>query len=364
MKKVFIHIGHGKTGTSATQTALARSHIKLKEFGFCYPEHPSFKLALKGRISSGNIDGSRKEWFEEQLLPAVLHENSDHTFIFSNENIFWKIEKLFNAAPQLESEIKFHVILVVRDPFEMLSSAYIQAVKRSGYTGTVSEYSKNESHIIRAAHLVREMKAKNIDYSLINYSSLRRNVTGEIFKIIGIEKALDCNEMQNLETVNRSLSFSELKVIVLINQVFGRAAGSSVSNALVNTFPDIPSDSVHLPISDIHDFEKRVAESVEYLNLELTKANKIKLQPPAVDTLGSVPSLSVEQVEVIKESLCRTSLTEDDALFLYGAALTYEKGEALSINHSVKLLQLAARAKPQGPMIRDKLQEFTKKINS
>ena len=49
-KTVFLHVGAGKTGTSAIQTWLARNLRRLEEHGIAYPEPPEgFDLAVEGK---------------------------------------------------------------------------------------------------------------------------------------------------------------------------------------------------------------------------------------------------------------------------------------------------------------------------
>ncbi len=54
-KNLYLHIGHGKTGSSSLQTFLALNKDNLKEYGIFYPEHVSFSNAEKGFITSGNL---------------------------------------------------------------------------------------------------------------------------------------------------------------------------------------------------------------------------------------------------------------------------------------------------------------------
>ena len=51
-KKIFIHIGHGKTATTYLQSCLALNRDKLLGFGIDYPEFSSFEKAKRGEISS------------------------------------------------------------------------------------------------------------------------------------------------------------------------------------------------------------------------------------------------------------------------------------------------------------------------
>ena len=56
MKKLIIHIGHGKTGSSYLQSVFALNKDMLKKEGFDYPDHKDSKVAEIGYISAGNGD--------------------------------------------------------------------------------------------------------------------------------------------------------------------------------------------------------------------------------------------------------------------------------------------------------------------
>lgn len=53
-RKLWVHVGHGKTGSSFIQSVLATNAPLLKEHGILYPVHDSFESAKKGFISTGN----------------------------------------------------------------------------------------------------------------------------------------------------------------------------------------------------------------------------------------------------------------------------------------------------------------------
>jgi hypothetical protein len=359
MKKVFLHIGHGKTGTSATQTALARLHPQLRERGLCYPEHPSFAGAAKGLISSGNVNGSEGDWFSQQVLTAIRDTPQYDRFMFSNEHLFWVMEGFFAALPKIRDELDCHVLLAVRDPSEMLSSAYMQAVKRGGYTGTVDEFAAHEGHILHAAQLINRLEGAGVGFTVLNYSHLRQEITARIFAVIGVADLFDAAAQAGLGRVNRSLSHAELQAVILVNQIFGASYGMRVSDALVNTLPQIDPDMVCLDDGSLQAFLDRMRDAVDLVNAHLAPQERIELSSGQDRAATARPSLTEAQIAVIRSALDMTLLSEEDAPMLYGAAMTHEAGQVLSRTQAVNLLQLAARAKPQGPLIRQKLRQFT-----
>lgn len=88
MKRVFLHIGHGKTGTSFVQSFLALNVGVLNSCGIDYPSHRGLAPARKGCLSSGNLGGVN-DWREH-----IINESEKSHFediIFSNETLFHRI---------------------------------------------------------------------------------------------------------------------------------------------------------------------------------------------------------------------------------------------------------------------------------
>ncbi len=54
-KPVILHVGHGKTGSSALQSSLVLSSEALAKAGIFYPPSLSDARAMKGEVSSGNV---------------------------------------------------------------------------------------------------------------------------------------------------------------------------------------------------------------------------------------------------------------------------------------------------------------------
>lgn len=52
---IYLHIGHGKTGTSAFQSYLAIAKNQIAPEGYYYHAHPSLSKARKLGVTSGNL---------------------------------------------------------------------------------------------------------------------------------------------------------------------------------------------------------------------------------------------------------------------------------------------------------------------
>lgn len=144
MKKIIIHCGMPKTGSSALQVQLAQCRPALLRCGYDYLPMGDFKLAEQGRITSGNGAGLARAYLNPEhpaslaLRRGELTEkfrqmiaNSQHHTILSSE--------FFSAAPrgllgQLATALadlgEVHLVFFVREQLNALASTYIQQVKR------------------------------------------------------------------------------------------------------------------------------------------------------------------------------------------------------------------------------------------
>ncbi|ABG41716.1 hypothetical protein Patl_3210 [Paraglaciecola sp. T6c] len=140
-KRIFIHIGPPKSGTSAIQYALQRSRAFLSDSGVYYPEH---EIGPNG-ISSGNLtsilsmdnDGKWGVSLDKitQLL-ASFERSSAHTLLLSSEYFFYLVEDIAEKIPSA----KF--IAYIRCPLETFESSYNQSVKRHNRTSE-AKFNKN-----------------------------------------------------------------------------------------------------------------------------------------------------------------------------------------------------------------------------
>jgi hypothetical protein len=140
-KKIFIHIGPPKSGTSAIQYALNNARDLLRSEGIDYPEH---EVGPNG-ISSGNMNtilslNEDGKWQVcEYKIQHVLSEFERSDFdilLLSSEYFFYLAKEIANSIPHAQ------FIAYLRCPLETFESSYNQSVKRHMRTTAIS-FSKN-----------------------------------------------------------------------------------------------------------------------------------------------------------------------------------------------------------------------------
>ena len=85
--KLFLHIGHGKTGTSAIQSALAIASEDLAKRGINYPIQQSLRdRASRLEITSGNWEPTPEISLTDQLIEIADNNQEELKKILSSES--------------------------------------------------------------------------------------------------------------------------------------------------------------------------------------------------------------------------------------------------------------------------------------
>ncbi len=353
--KIVLHIGQGKTGTSALQSALARNHALLKRAGVLYPEHASAEQARAGHVMSGNLDP--ENWFEGQVIPIVAAAPGYATYVFSSEHLFRRMDAFFAAEGRYRDLYDFEILMAVRSPMEMLPAVYQQAVKRGGFHEDIAAFAEHETSTRIAADLVAAMERQGIAFTLFNYSVIRDAIVPRILDHIGIRAIIEGGEAATVGRVNRSLTLAELAFVRFVNQIFGADYGRLIADTLVNELPDIEGQLPPLDEALRRDVFVRNRAAVERLNACLPHAEQIDLDAEQPPSPRADATLSAEQAALIRR-IFPSALTPVDGVILRDIAMTYERAAPLARDEAIRLMEYAQKARPHGQIIAGKLAEW------
>lgn len=137
-RTVVLHIGIGKTGTSAIQHMLKVSRKQLAEAGIYYPETGASSahhdLAVVGARA---LDGAQRDRLRA-VLAAFEGEGYQRLVLSSESFVFCTPSYVRSLADVLEGQ-DVKVLLYVRKQAELVRSAYLQKMKagRAAYGGDV-----------------------------------------------------------------------------------------------------------------------------------------------------------------------------------------------------------------------------------
>ena len=285
MKKLILHCGSTKTGTSAIQYGLGLNHKFLLDKSINYPLTNRLRKKLNkencvvgnakfisnfgNSITNKNVKKEKSEGARERLirfLEECQSTKSDLT-ILSSESIPGKFDK--NSILVLRDLLhkyfdKIIVFYYVRDILDHSVSQYNEYVKRRKQTTTFSEYSltykcrfKNHIEVLLTGFGENNLEVKN-------YDDEKDNLWLNFIKNLQFQD-LDPKNLESPKKINRSLCKEEIEFYRIINKKSKNGLTKHLkdfwekNNALTNK-SIIPSLEV------LNRFEKENIKKLDYVN--------------------------------------------------------------------------------------------------
>jgi hypothetical protein len=236
-RQVLIHAGHGKTGSSFLQSALANSVAVLDAHGIAYPLDPAEVERVR---AGGNLAPSPAHFSK---LIEQRWSGSAERLLISGESYFYKLRPtgFFDNLRNLLPDAEVRVLLYVRDPLDHAVSKYQKAVKRGGYTGdfeaALGEYNipGNVGNFLNWIE-----NTMGVPVTVINYSRHRDTLMSTMEQWLDVPQGTLISPAQG--KVNRSLTNSETELQRLFNGHFGVASAEFVTDPLCALLPHVPSE--------------------------------------------------------------------------------------------------------------------------
>ncbi|MDT8893916.1 hypothetical protein RSO41_04545 [Halomonas sp. I1] len=392
MSTLYLHVGHGKTGSSFIQSSLALSQEVLLDKGINYPESNSSEKAKNGKITSGN-----GVMFDPVVSQSCYSDQGN--VLISSEVLFHdihdgKVDALLNKVDDSGfSSVK--VLLFTRDLVEHAASSYQQMIKRGGSTISLENmFSRYKQPELVYNFIERLNKHSSVEITIRNYSNCRSNILFEVESWLGVERGMLV--VPTVSNINRSMTRSELRFQKGVNNVLGRS-GQLVSDRLCNSLPDIESEQI-LPDESVQEsMLTRLSEWCEYVDSHAPdehKYNHVTI-PVSEESLSEESySFTGKQIDTIADGLAseilklnnqgRRQITFDPAHggerfsfptfskklegkfgkhsadTLRDIALCFEASGDLYLAHY--FMSLALKARPKGKLIVKKAAEYSSRL--
>ena len=379
--KLFLHIGHGKTGTSAIQSALAIASEDLAKRGINYPIQQSLRdRASRLEITSGNWEPTPEISLTDQLIEIADNNQEELKVILSSESLFWLIPELIQNKSHWETHIDLHIILAVREIEEMLSSEYQQRVKRHGDAMPLEQFLRARhfisSHHAKAAEVIELMAQANIKNTIINYSKHKQDISKLIFTIIDAEDLYPTEQMTGA-IINRSLSRKELEILITINALYFRRfpwISTRISDALIKNQPQLEAQQCKIAKQQLQKVYETNNSYLQTINSFLEPGEQ--LTSLTNHSQGTSQTHSPEQAEKIrKEESISVSLIGDTLLQTLtkeskrklsndtvDAIIALSQSGKVSKTTEVELLEVAQENRPQGKKLAQLLERARKEL--
>lgn len=269
-RRLLLHAGMPKTGTSALQAAFARNERLLESAGVHHPEGGAHRRALKGRVTAGNA-GPLTPWLRaaeqgsgddvESWLDEVLAATpADATRVLISS------ETCFYAEPERLTELRallaargtgLEALVLVRDALPWTVSTYAQHVQRAGFAGSLEEWLERFRHVYadwqrRLSTFLDLLGPESL--TVLHYDTHRADLVAHVVgEVLGVAP-LDA--LRQDAPVNRTLGARELAWMREVNARLEADRARAVGNVLLAGEP-LPGDE---PLRAGPDVAARVAE--------------------------------------------------------------------------------------------------------
>ena len=378
----YLHIGHGKTGTSAIQSAFAIAQEDLLKNGIEYPiQNTDREKASQFAITSGNWNHNPKETLAQELIRRSRERNNNNSILLSSESLFWRLDDLFEDGMQELKDLNLHVLLAVREIEEMLSSEYQQRVKRHGEKRPFEQFLRSRhfisSHHKRASEIITLLKQNQIKTTIINYSKHKNNIIELIFETLHAEEAYPRDTVNGV-VVNRGLSHKELAIITLINALFHTKfpwISTRLSDALVKELPTVRSQKCRLSedsklkLYEVNnDYIRNINDSLDP-NEHLLDKSTMNSDSAPIDQSVFRQIREEEQlsINVISSTLLTAIQNESEHNRLSNPTIDQlikvSQAEDTDPQTKLELLELAVANRPQGKRLVKLLEQAQTEIN-
>jgi len=335
VKKLLIHIGPPKTGTSAIQYWLNSNRSILSENGIYYPKH-----ALdKNKVSSGNLfsiftlDEDNRLSLNNRKFNRTLRKferSGAQTLLLSSERFFTDIEVL----SKLFEDAKF--IAYVINPLDFTVSIYNQSVKRRRNTKPYHFSTILKRPIMELKDAIERIGSERFHLrAYIRDAFINGDIVNDFLSYLKISPS----SQPKPQKVNPSYGFEALEVKRWLNQ-FDLGGIDSIIDGLLEQFEQ--GDRNYSCIPPVL-FEKCKTQSIDMLTEfcrqneivngdRLVEAVRMRSQPPyreqvaTHDEFKAVALFIKDKAEPIYHYICKHIHDQppvDQGMNAYREAFTY-----------------------------------------
>lgn len=244
-KRVILHIGFHKTGSSALQVFLATNADRLAAAGIGYPypdpEHivatggcsgNAVQVLYRGGFMDGikvgeNVESRLTEAYFETLA-GVIVAVPQHTALVSSEILSVNAkENMTNFIERLRSFHDVEVVCFVRDPFDFVFSCWRQKFKNSpnapSFSNFIDEVLDDKKKSLSMLGSFDFFHSLDLPLAVLNFDHHRSDIAASFLRSIGAISLIDQVEVTTAREANRSLTPSEACLAILVNEKINNA---------------------------------------------------------------------------------------------------------------------------------------------
>jgi len=148
MKKLILHIGRNKSGTTAIQRFLKGNSDYLSEKGFYYPTTGIRRFAHHLIAEPMNPRRIRSDALRSPNSMPLLHELHKEIASATEKQIILSSEAFQSCHPgfikEAFSPYQTRIVVYIRNQLDYVTSSYAQKVHANNYTGSLDDFFEND----------------------------------------------------------------------------------------------------------------------------------------------------------------------------------------------------------------------------
>lgn len=325
-KKLFLHIGARKTGSSFLQTMFTRNAENFLKQGLYYPlDKANATLAMQGYTTSGNghplrpllrpdefLKSASREEVEDRFL-AMINSSPCSNVLISSEWLCAAREQALARFKQIAdaARIKVEIIYFVRNPLDYAFSEWTQNIKDGKEFCDWRMFLRH--HAIPFGYVIDRFR-KHVDDGLhvLNYDRCKGSLLETVCDIAGVTPDNSGQDM----VVNRTPTKTEAELILYINKFLADAEAApkdqkSLSDKIYKQMIMRPARDRMRPVvtgDDLSVLECNNAERLVYVN-KVVSNGALSLYEGEVATGELVLNLPPEETRVAIDAILAATLS-------------------------------------------------------
>lgn len=340
MKKLILHIGRHKTGTSSLQRFLVENRGNLENHNIYYPNggiqgfghHLIAKSLSRKEMKLKNLDKVLQKPLFIDFLRELNRKKDSHNIVLSSE-AFQNCNPIHVAEVFSSFNVEIHVYL--REHASYLLSSYAQSVQATSNYMTLAEYEENVFHADYEKFINQWYEAfgrTSVNVYLFDKAHLTNGDIVQDFlkRILGFNESSRGKFIYSAKDQNPSLGgrLVEFKRLLNKNGIADGKGDSEIYQALKKmTLIDKYQDKIRMDKDIYYNLDKKYSEGNSRLSTEIfndSEALRIKM-PDVFETKNEIRLAKKDLDEMVKDF---SILLPELASTLYGCDF-YRKNQSL-----------------------------------
>jgi hypothetical protein len=298
-ERIYLHVGHGKTGSSYLQSCLALSIKNLRAYGIMYPlSSRDLERATSGLVTSGNIypDAQSVEGVVE-----LLDGDDGKSLLLSSEALFRTLFR--NVLTEIRGSYpraEISVLLFLRNPLSNAASSFQEFVKQGKTDKGFSSFLEKFQKPLEVANFLEACRLHAVNLTVYNFSAHKDRLRTIFCDWLRVPDGT--LEESKISRVNRSLTPAEIVLMQHMRSTLGPKNAAVLGKALCQRAPNVRSEPPTAPRAELETFLARMVPQTERVHQLLGKSiyTAEELTPYLRET-EPLLSFTEEQIKIIAQ---------------------------------------------------------------